>query len=216
MQYFDVLIHIIEFVGIAAFAISGTLVATENDLDFFGALVLGTTTAVGGGIIRDVILGISPPSTFVKPVYVIIAASVSAVIFLAQCFAGQVINRRKEFYLQVINIFDAIGLGVFVVLGVNTAIASGFGNNAFLVIFVGTVTGVGGGVARDMFVCQTPVILRKRIYAVAAIIGASLYYVLYTCHADDTFSLLISTFAVMLIRFLATYYKWNMPKAPKW
>ncbi len=202
----------IEIIGTIAFAITGVITALEKKFDIFGALVLGTVTAVGGGIVRDLILGYTPPMAFRKSVYAITAIITSLVVFVISYFFGKKIVRHYDVYSQVINVFDSIGLAVFVVGGVNSAIACGFEENMFLTVFVGTITGIGGGLLRDMMASKVPGILRKRIYALAAIIGAIIYYLLIhyqICPATP--AIIIGAGSVLIIRILATIFHWNLP-----
>ena len=202
----------IEIIGTVAFAITGVITALEKKFDIFGAIVLGTVTAVGGGIVRDLILGYTPPMAFRKSVYAITAVITSLAVFVIAYFFGKKIKKHYDVYSQVINIFDSIGLSVFVVGGVNSAISCGFGENMFLSIFVATLTGVGGGVMRDIMADKVPKILRKRIYALAAIIGAIIYYVLFyyqLCSA--TLAIILGAGSVLIIRILATIFHWNLP-----
>ena len=202
----------IEIIGTVAFAITGVITALEKKFDIFGAIVLGTVAAVGGGIVRDLILGYTPPMAFRKSVYAITAVITSLAVFVIAYFFGKKIKKHYDVYSQVINIFDSIGLSVFVVGGVNSAISCGFGENMFLSIFVATLTGVGGGVMRDIMAGKVPKILRKRIYALAAIIGAIIYYVLFyyqLCSA--TLAIILGAGSVLIIRILATIFHWNLP-----
>lgn len=202
----------IEIIGTVAFAITGVITALEKKFDIFGALVLGTVTAVGGGIVRDLILGYTPPMAFRKSVYAITAVITSLAVFIIAYFFGKRIKKHFDVYSQIINIFDSIGLSVFVVGGVNSAISCGFGENMFLSIFVATLTGVGGGVMRDIMAGRVPKILRKRVYALAAIIGAIIYYVLFyyeLCSAS--LAIILGAGSVLIIRILATIFHWNLP-----
>ncbi len=202
----------IEIIGTIAFAITGVITSLEKKFDVFGALVLGTMTAVGGGIVRDLILGYTPPMAFRKPVYALTALITSLAVFVIAYFFGRRIKKHFEIYSQVINIFDSIGLAVFVIGGINSAISCGFGENMFLSVFVATLTGVGGGVMRDIMAGRVPTILHKRVYALAAIIGAIIYYVLYfygICPA--TLAVIIGAGSVLIIRILATIFRWNLP-----
>ncbi len=202
----------IEIIGTIAFAITGVITSLEKKFDVFGALVLGTMTAVGGGIVRDLILGYTPPMAFRKPVYALTALITSLAVFVIAFFFGRRIKKHFEIYSQVINIFDSIGLAVFVIGGINSAISCGFGENMFLSVFVATLTGVGGGVMRDIMAGRVPTILHKRVYALAAIIGAIIYYVLYfyeICPA--TLAVIIGAGSVLIIRILATIFHWNLP-----
>lgn len=143
------LIFIAEIIGTIAFSISGTIVAMKKHMDIFGTTTLGITTAVGGGIIRDVLLGIIPPGAFQKPVYAITAVIVSFLVFFSRFDAGH--NRTEN---EILLIMDSIGLSVFTVIGVQTGMSAQ--GNSFLAVFVGVLTGVGGGVLRDMFSGEPP------------------------------------------------------------
>lgn len=208
----DTILFAIEIIGTVAFAITGVITALEKKFDIFGALVLGTVTAVGGGIVRDLILGYTPPMAFRKSVYAITAVMTSLMVFIIAYFFGKRIKKHFDVYSQVINIFDSIGLSVFVVGGVNSAVACGFGDNMFLSIFVATLTGVGGGILRDIMAGRVPKILRKRVYALAAIIGAVIYYLLiYYNICPTTPAIIIGAGSVLTIRILATIFHWNLP-----
>lgn len=207
------LFFIFELIGTAAFAASGVLTALEQELDLFGALMLGTVTAVGGGIIRDLILGYLPPAAFRHPVYALEALGIAAVGFTIAYFLERRIRPHFGIYAQILNVFDSVGLAVFTVAGVRSAAACGFGENAFLSVFVGLITGVGGGILRDIMAGQVPSILRKRIYAFAAIGGALIYYYLNDLHlCSERIAVLIGAGAVLLIRLLATVFRWNLPR----
>lgn len=211
----DSIIFVAEIIGTVAFAISGVMIASASRMDFFGSLVLGATTAVGGGAVRDLFLGVTPPMMFRNPVYAIVAMVTSSIVFFISFFWGHRMKKHKEIYVQTINVFDAIGLAVFVIVGVNAAINAGYGDNGFLAVFVGTVTGIGGGVIRDVFSGVVPVVLRKHVYALAAIIGALLYYFLWYFGCPESIAIFISAAVIMLIRFCATYFKWNLPRIPE-
>ena len=127
-------LFVLEIAGVVAFAITGVITALEKKFDIFGALVLGVITSVGGGIVRDMILGYLPPAAFRDPVYAITAIVVSLAVFIIAYFLGARIKKHFDFYSQIINIFDSIGLSVFVIGGVNAAISCGYGNNMFLAV----------------------------------------------------------------------------------
>lgn len=208
----ETILFVIEIIGTVAFAITGVITALEKKFDIFGALVLGTVTAVGGGIVRDLILGYTPPMAFRKSVYAITAVITSLAVFIIAYFFGRKIKKHYDVYSQVINIFDSIGLAVFVVGGVNSSINCGFGENMFLSIFVATLTGVGGGVMRDIMAGRVPKILRKRVYALAAIVGAIIYYILFYYQlCSSTLAIIIGAGSVLIIRILATVFHWNLP-----
>ena len=205
-------IVIAETIGIIAFAISGALVGIKKHFDIFGVVVLGVITAVGGGAIRDIILGINPPSMFVNPIYVLIAFITSVFAFLCALILTVKFKKRKKFFLELVNFFDAIGLGVFAVTGCNTAILNGHFENPFLSIFVGVITGIGGGMLRDILAMRVPFVLYKDIYASAGIIGASIFYVMSCYSLKMGISATCAIIATIFIRMIATYYNLRLPK----
>lgn len=208
----DKVFFIFEIIGTVAFAITGVITAIEKKLDIFGAVVLGTVTAVGGGMVRDILLGYLPPAAFRHPVYTVTAIATSLAVFIIAYFFGKRIKLHFNVYYQIINVFDAIGLAVFTVAGINSAAACGFGENSFLSIFVGMMTGVGGGVMRDMMAGGVPTILRKKVYALAAGIGALIYQLLVehnTC--PQGLAILAGAGSIIVIRLSATVFKWNLP-----
>lgn len=151
MNYSDILIYIMEMLGSVAFASSGAMLGIERKMDLFGVNVLGVTTAVGGGMIRDLILGITPPVMFQDASYALAAVATSTILFFIvyirqQLFSGSL----AVWYDRIMLICDTIGLGIFTVVGSSAAIDAGYGDNRFLIVFVGVLTGVGGGMIRDM------------------------------------------------------------------
>lgn len=207
------LFFVIEIVGTMAFASSGAMVAIRKQLDLLGILVLGVITAVGGGMIRDILIGITPPSLFVHPIYVTAAAITVMILFFSVRYmkiSMEVLESDR--YDRILSFLDAIGLGAFTVVGIDTAIAAGLGQYRFLMIFLGVITGVGGGILRDIMAGETPAILKRHVYACASIAGAVCYVILLQILNDDI-SLVLSTILVVLIRVLARKYKWNLPRA---
>lgn len=204
---------LMEMIGTIAFACSGAMVAIEKRLDLLGIIVLGETTAVGGGMIRDIIIGIHPPALFIDPIYVIASFVAVMVLFVAvKYFYRSADILESPMYEAVLNLLDAIGLGAFTVVGIDTAVGAGFGEYKFLMIFLGVITGVGGGILRDMMAGQTPAVLRKHVYACASIAGAVCYVVLMD-YAGENIAMVVSAVLVTVIRVLARHYKWNLPKA---
>ena len=207
------LTFVLEMIGTVAFALSGAMIAIQKRLDLLGILVLGITTAVGGGMIRDLIIGIHPPMMFVKPVYVVVSA-----IFILILFLIIKVNHSSPKFLEsalyetLFNLMDAIGLGVFTVVGVNSVMNNDMNHMLFLKIFLGVITGVGGGLIRDMMANETPGILRKHVYACASIVGAVCYIILYDWLRSGT-AMVLSVILVVVIRVLAKHYEWNLPKA---
>lgn len=208
------LIFAIEMIGTVAFAFSGTMVAIEQKLDLFGVIVLSIVTAVGGGLIRDLILGIHPPLMFQNSIYAKVSAIVAVVtFFIIYLNASFMESRCMAFYTFIMNLFDAIGLAAFTVIGINTACTAGFEKNTFLLIAVGMITGCGGGMARDIMAGITPAIFRKHIYASASFLGAIVC--VYLRQVSISMSVILGAVCVVLIRYFAAKYRWNLPRAPR-
>ena len=207
------LLFFVEAVGTIAFASSGAMVAIKKQLDLLGVIVLGVTTAVGGGMLRDIIIGNVPPNLFKDPVYVLLAFITVMILFvIVRCNQKILASRSIEMYEKVMNIFDAVGLGAFTVVGIDTAVLAGYGRYHFLIIFLGVITGVGGGLF--IMAGETPYILKKHVYACASITGAVLYAYLQDYMNNDA-AMLIGAGSVILIRILATRYCWDLPTATK-
>lgn len=201
-----------EVLGTAAFSVSGALTAVKHKMDIFGVIVLGIVTALGGGLLRDIILNISPPSLFVNTLYLNIAAVSALLVFLILAKTNNLaVFITGKTFNWLLNITDAVGLAMFTVIGVNTAIEAHQGYNPVFYIFLGMLTGVGGGVIRDILAGTIPKILNKDIYAVASLTGAVLYYYAHLVIASD-YILFVAASAVITIRILAEYYHWNLPK----
>ena len=212
MNYSNLIIYIFEMIGTVAFASSGALVGIRKNMDIFGVNVLGITTAVGGGCIRDIILGITPPKMFQNFSYVGASILISCILFTIFYLNQELLSSRfLETYERVMISLDAIGLGVFTVMGIRTAIEASFENNIFLLIFVGAVTGIGGGMLRDVMAGMTPFVFVKHVYAIASIFGAVCYIIL-RLYIQDTISLFLGAAVVIIIRLLAAHFRWNLPR----
>lgn len=212
MDYQSIITFFMEMAGTIAFAASGAMVGVERNMDIFGVSVLGVVTAVGGGMIRDIVLGIIPPNVFTNPVYALVATITSCVVFLVFYWKRQLLEGHMRLtYDRVMLVMDSIGLGIFTVVGVNTGIRSGYMDNVFLLVFLGTITGVGGGLMRDMMAGVPPYIFVKHIYACASIVGAIVCVYTYRWFGV-VFSLIFGSAAVILMRYLAAHYRWNLPK----
>ena len=211
----DKYIFIIEIIGTIAFASSGAMVGIKKQMDLLGVCVLGMTTAVGGGMIRDLILGVTPPVMFQNPTYALIAIAFSVLVFCGLYFFQNKLTNKKVqgVYDKLMMIFDSLGLGLFTVVGVTTAINIGYETTGFLQIFVGVLTGVGGGVLRDIMAGNTPYIFVKHVYASASILGA-IVCVLVERWFGELPAMLIGAAVVFVIRILAAHYKWNLPRIP--
>lgn len=206
----DFLFFVTEILGTVAFAISGAVLAIERKLDLFGVVFLGGVTACGGGIVRDLLLGQVPPQAFLNYVYLLTAVLTSLAVFLLSWISH---HRGRSFHFlndEVLNFFDAAGLGIFSVIGVQNTINAGFGDNPFFCIFLGMTTGVGGGMLRDVMSHAVPAVLRKHIYALASIAGSICYYYLRDFH--NWMAILSTTLLVIVIRLMASHYEWTLPR----
>ena len=207
----DLIIFIMEMIGTVAFASSGALTAMKQNMDIFGINVLGVITAVGGGVIRDLLIGNTPPVMFQKPIYAIVAMITCNLLFLLFYWNKKLLeNHFFVIYEKLMLVLDAIGLGIFTVVGVSTGMESAYADNGFLLLFLGVLTGVGGGVMRDILAAQKPYILVKHVYACASILGAAACILLWPLGSIPAMG--VGAAVVMVIRFLAMKLRWNLPK----
>lgn len=212
MNISAILFSTAEIIGCVAFALSGATVALKHRLDLFGIVMLAILTSLGGGFIRDLVIGCTPPMMFRNPIYAMVAAATAISLFLFARFSGNLYRKTEPFMESFSNIFDAIGLGAFTVVGMQTGIRYGYGDNGFFLVFLSLLTGVGGGLMRDLFVQRMPDILHKHVYAVAVLAGAVVYLILYRNGVSDVVNVPITILLVFIIRMLATHFHWNLPK----
>lgn len=206
----DNFILILDVIGAIAFAYSGVVVAVKHKMDLLGVILLGCITAVGGGVFRDIILGNFPVALFALPNWELIAAaSTSLLLFVVFYFIKDMSFLDHKWFKTSVTIADAIGLGVFVVIGANVAI--GKNANWFMVIFLATLTATGGGILRDLLALRMPVIFTRHIYAIAAILCAIIYYVMYINNVNLYLNTSISLIFVVIIRYFAYRFKINLP-----
>jgi uncharacterized membrane protein YeiH len=189
--------------GTAAFAVTGAFKAIEHKSDIVGIIILATMTGVAGGIIRDVIFGRIPPLAINNPLYLIISVATGVVIF----FLYRMLKKHWNLFLK----FDAIGLGVFTVIGATFAYNL-FGLNFLAMAFAGVLTAVGGGILRDVFVNEVPIVFVKELYASASFIGVVIFFGLLAAGADLNLAAIPSIVAVTALRLLAMKYNWNLPR----
>ncbi len=201
---------IFELIGTVAFALSGAATAMRKGMDIFGVCILALTTATGGGVIRDLILGKTPPATFLHPIYAIVALATALIAFLPP--VRHFFTHHHAFYDHMMLLIDSIGLGVFTMTGIRTAYQALPEATPFLLLFVGVVTGVGGGVMRDIMAGEKPYILVKHFYATASLLGALAAILLWHL-IGSTFAILIGALLILLLRFLAAIFHWNLPHA---
>lgn len=235
------LVKIFEFVGTVAFAFSGALVGMQKKLDLFGVVFLGIITSVGGGIFRDVILGQTPPKAFQDPTAGIISiiCSIGAFYIYPIMVRKNIFKKKKNLqndytnkpkYMtqeqmfkliskqtqllnlkKVIFICDAIGLATFTVIGANLAFYSEK-SNIFLVTCMGLITGVGGGMLRDTFVQDTPLIFRREIYAVASVLGSIAFYFCQSMGYNYRLAFTLCFSITFLSRMISLKYNLNLPR----
>lgn len=206
----DTFLFVLEIIGTIAFAVSGAMTGLQKNMDIFGVSILGLTTAVGGGVLRDLILGCTPPATFQDPIYAMLSLAVSIILFLQRI--RRLLMRNPEQFNRILLLMDSLGLGAFTTVGIQIAYDSIEAPGAFLLIFVGVVTGVGGGVLRDLMAGNTPYIFVKHVYACASLAGAILCVLLWH-PAGSVAAMLSGTLLILLIRGLSAHYRWNLPKA---
>ena len=213
----ETFLFLLELAGTVAFAVSGAVLGIEKHMDIFGVGLLGITTAfalacaaVGGGILRDLVVALPPPRAFQDPIYLLVALGVSVVLFFP--FVRRIIGRSKRVFDALMLIMDAAGLGIFTITGMNTAITLADCTDPLLLVFVGLLTGTGGGVLRDVLAGDMPYILRKHIYASASIAGGILYLLLRQVWQGPG-AVLTGVVVVVVIRCAAAHFEWNLPRA---
>jgi uncharacterized membrane protein YeiH len=193
--------HLLDIIGTIAFALSGALTAMSKKLDLFGVFIIAFVTAVGGGTLRDVMIGSTPVGWMsdLEYVYVICIAFVLALVF-----------RRKFDRLRTsLLLFDTIGLGVFTLIGMEKGINIGL--HPIVCIALGTMTACFGGVIRDILCTEIPVIFRKEIYATICILGGIIFFVLRKFNLHDDLLYLITTLVIISFRLMAVKFKWYLP-----
>lgn len=201
-----------EYIGVAAFAISGAMAGIDREADVFGVLFLAVITALGGGVIRDVLLGSFPPKMFTSYAYILTALICALAVFLDAYIRQESYRKNQRRLDGIVNIFDALGLAVFTASGMDIAIEAYGLENPVLPVLLGMTTGVGGGMLRDVLTGRMPAVLYKRVYAVASLAGALLYYALLRLGAGALPGALAGMALILLLRALATVYKWNLPR----
>lgn len=194
------LVDIIEFLGTFAFAISGIRLASAKKFDWFGALVVGLVTATGGGTLRDLLLGLTP---FWLTNSIYLWCTFFALVFVI-LFRKHLVRLNNTFFW-----FDSIGLGLFTVVGAQKAMAMGY--EPWVIIIMATMTGVVGGIIRDILINEIPIIFSQELYAMACIIGACLFCLLTYMGANDIVVQISTAVLIFVIRVLATKYKWKLP-----
>ncbi len=195
------LLTVLDWIGAAAFAISGALAAMERRFDLFGILIMAMVTAIGGGTLRDVLVGITPVLWMSNLAYLYFIGGIS---ILAIAFRNELYR-----YKGSLELFDAIGLGAFTILGVEIGIQNGL--HPLISVILGTMTGTFGGVIRDILRLKIPVIFHKEIYATASLSGGLLYLLLNSMDVQSDVIHISTTAYIIAIRFLAIRYQFSLP-----
>ena len=187
-----------------AFAVTGAFKAIQHKSDMVGIIILSTITGVAGGIMRDVIFGKFPPNVVTNPLYVILTFSTAIVIF----FLYPLLKGHWNLFLK----FDAVGLGVFTVIGTTFAYNT-FGLNFLAMSFSGVLTAIGGGVLRDLLVNEIPIVFIKEFYASASFAGVLILFLMLSLNINLTLSAIMTIIVVTSIRLIAIKFNWNLPRA---
>ncbi|TDF35508.1 trimeric intracellular cation channel family protein [Alteromonadaceae bacterium M269] len=193
-------LHWIDLLGVAVFAISGTLMAYQQRMDGFGVVILASVTAIGGGTLRDIILNL-PVFWTQDPsfLYAILLAAVATIIWL---------RFRQQVPMQFLLVADAIGLAFFNVMGLQKAVANGA--IPFIAVVMGTMSGVFGGLIRDVICREVPLVLKSELYAVTCIVGGTLYFISLAVLDDLKVSMAVAVISTLSLRLLAMKYHWNL------
>jgi len=206
------LLTIFDLIGTVAFAISGAITGINKRMDIFGVNILAIVTACGGGLVRDIVMGDFPPKMFVDPFYVAVAAIVANIVFLAMYFHRPIPQKFAGLYDRGLFIFDTLGLAAFMVDGVMIGANFGYEDDLFFLVFLGFITGVGGGVLRDVLSIQMPAIFVKHVYALPVIIGGILMVIIHEVTGAWQAAMICAFLLVLLLRVMARHFLWNLPK----
>ena len=201
--YYPQIILYLDYFGTVAFAVTGAFKAIEQKSDLVGVAILSTIAGLSGGIIRDVLFGRFPPAALSDPTYFVLTIFTGFVVF----FSYHKIKKHWNVFLKC----DAVGLGVFTIIGATMAFAI-FGPNLLLITFAGLITATGGGILRDVFVNEIPLVFVRELYATASFGGVLVFYALVLL-ADPVIAAITGIITATGIRLLAMKYDWNLPKA---
>lgn len=213
----EIVLNVLSAIGVVAFSVAGALVAIDHRVDMFGVVTLAAITSFGGGLTRDLLMGKLPPTLFTDRFYLVLAGvsvlTALVVFTVARVFQQKFVEREKLID-RITNIFDAVAIGVFATTGAKMVMDfTGTPENAFLVLTLGSLTAVGGSIIRDVLICEVPFVLKKRIYVLAVLAGAGLYYLLVRLGAAEIPALVAGTLLTFGLRMMATIFRWNLPRA---
>jgi uncharacterized membrane protein YeiH len=199
-----IVIQILDLFGTMAFAVTGAFKAIEHKSDIVGIVILSTITGVAGGVIRDITFGKLPPTAVVNPLYITITVSTAIVIF----FLYPSLKKHSDLFLK----FDAIGLGVFTIIGSIFAYNI-FGLNFLAMSISGVLSAIGGGILRDVFVNEIPMVFVKEFYASASFLGVAILFALLSINTNLSLAAIIAMIMTTSIRLIAVKFQWNLPGA---
>ncbi|NVK65047.1 MAG: trimeric intracellular cation channel family protein [Flavobacteriales bacterium] len=199
------LINFIDISGTFVFAVSGVMVGIKKQFDFFGVIILAFVTAIGGGTLRDILIGSTPVSWMKNEIYGLVILSAVPVCYF---FSAQLRKVRRTFFL-----FDTVGIGLFTVLGVEKSLD--FGLHPLIAVMMGVVSAVFGGILRDVLSNDVPLVFRKEVYAFACLAGALAYLGLSYLPISTVLNEIIAISVVISIRLLSLWYKWSIPFNPR-
>ena len=203
LSQIDFFIYVLDLFGTMAFAVTGAFKAIEHKADIVGIIILATITGLAGGTIRDIVFGKTLPNSLIDPAYVIITVISAIVLFLLY-------SKMKKHWNLFLK-FDAVGLGVFTVIGATFAYNL-FGMNFLIIVLSGMLTGIGGGILRDVFVNQTPIVFVKELYASASFIGAIVFYFTLLITNEVYAATILGIVLTTGLRLVAMKYNWNLPR----
>ena len=203
LSQIDFFIYVLDLFGTMAFAVTGAFKAIEHKADIVGIIILATITGLAGGTIRDIVFGKTLPNSLIDPAYVIITVISAIVLFLLY-------SKMKKHWNLFLK-FDAVGLGVFTVIG-GTFAYNLFGMNFLIIVLSGMLTGIGGGILRDVFVNQTPIVFVKELYASASFIGAIVFYFTLLITNEVYAATILGIVLTTGLRLVAMKYNWNLPR----
>ena len=203
LSQIDFFIYVLDLFGTMAFAVTGAFKAIEHKADIVGIIILATITGLAGGTIRDVVFGKTLPNSLIDPTYVIITVISAIVLFL--------LYSKMKKHWNVFLKFDAVGLGVFTVIGATFAYNL-FGMNFLVIVLSGMLTAIGGGILRDVFVNQTPIVFVKELYASASFIGAITFYFTLLITNEVYAATILGIILTTGLRLVAMKYNWNLPR----
>lgn len=200
---FSIIILVLDLFGTAVFAVTGALRAIEHKYDIVGIIILATVTGILGGVMRDTILGIFPPSNISDTVHIVLTTITATIISL--------LYHRTKKHENLFNIFDAIGLGVFTFTGASIAYSL-FSTNNVLIVISSLLTAFGGGILRDVLVREPPIVFTKEVYAVASFIGVIIFLILVNLNIQFEYIAITVIFVTTGIRLVSIKLHWNLPK----